>query len=246
MMIAQQMNLSWILSVSMHLSYGFVLVPMATRSSTAICGTHKPGFENDDKDSFFAKLEEQLHEDTPEARMSLFNKRFSNIKLDRTEVGPSIVVPDQRGLFASCDCSKGDLLTCYPGDLLVVIPDEGDYELLTGEHVENKEFEDDEYDLSDELMGYLLHATDEFGVLGLPWLDDEPAYLGHFANDGAVMPTQAKDVDTYISESLAKANAKNEMISCHMVTIATRDISKGEEVLTSYGPDYWMDHSDFE
>lgn len=245
-MMTAQMNLLWALSVSIHLSHGFVLVPVTTRSTTAICGTQKPGFENDDWDSFFVKLEDRLQEDTPEARMLLFNRRFSDFKLDRTEVGPSIVVDGQRGLFASCDCSKGDLLTCYPGDLLVVIPDEGDYELLTGEHVENKEFEDEEYDLSDELMGYLLHATDDYGVLGLPWLDDDSAYLGHFANDGAEMPTQANDVGAYISDSLAKANAKNEMISCHMVTIATRDISKGEEILTSYGPDYWMEHSNFE
>jgi hypothetical protein len=236
----------WILWMFLHLSYGFIPTPKL--SSTAIrrrC-TQNPGFENESRDTIFVKLEELLEEDTSAARLSLFNTRLTNIKLDRTTVMPSTVVAGQRGLFASCDCSQGDLLTCYPGDLLILIPDEGDYTILTGAHVEDKKFEDKEYDISDELMGYLLHATDDYGVLGLPWLDDDPAYLGHFANDGAVNPTKAKDVDTYVSESLAKANVRHDMISCHMVTVATRDIAKGEEILVSYGPDYWMDHSDFE
>lgn len=246
------MNLIWIISsLSLHLSHGFAFASLQNKrpySTTALSIT--PGLDNDTRESFFKKLEAHLLADgnDEEDRMSLFNKRFDDIRLDRTHVGPSTVVPDQRGLFASCDISKGDLLTCYPGDLLIVIPDDGDYEIVTGDHVvEDRElYEDEEYDLSNELMGYLLHATDDYGVLGLPSLDNNPAYLGHFANDGANMPTQAMDVGAYIAESLKKANAKNEMISCHMVTVATRDIAKGEEILASYGPDYWMDQSDFE
>ena len=26
----------------------------------------------------------------------------------------------------------------------------------------------------------------------------------------------------------------------HMVTVAVRDITKGEEILVTYGPDYWI------
>ena len=213
-----------------------------------------PGVDNETRTSIAAKLEAELggdiHNDNDQRRMHMFNRRLKTIRLDRTVVKPSTLVEGQRGLFAGCDCRKGDLLTCYPGDLLIVIPDEGDYIIRTGGHVNNNmnghSFDDDDYDLSDELVGYLLHTTDDYGVLGLPWLDQDSAYLGHFANDGAANPTQAQDVDAYIRESLDKANAKNEMISCHMVTVATRDIPKGEEIFTSYGPDYWMDNSDYE
>lgn len=225
------------------------------RSSTAIrlAQTTTPGRDdNEDRETLFAKLEAQLGgNNSTLSRLSLFNTRLANINLDRTHVGPSTIVGAQRGLFASCDCARGDLLTCYPGDLVVVIPDddEDDYTILTGDHVvpeaDKKMFQDPDYDISNELMGYLLHATDDHGVLGLPSLgEDDSAYLGHFANDGAVLPTQAKDVDTYIAESVAKANVRHDMISCHMVTVATRDIVKGEEIFVSYGPDYWMDQSD--
>jgi hypothetical protein len=263
-----QLNLLYLLSIGLHLSYGFVpkanLFSTATRRGCTESSSSSSGgfvFETETRDSLFAKLEEQLQlllnnydyddedEDDTAARLSLFNSRLANIQLNRTVLGPSTVVPGQRGLFASRDCSKGDLLTCYPGDLVVVIPDEGDYTILTGDHVSEKDkktFQDPDYDISDELMGYLLHATDDHGVLGLPSLDEDPAYFGHFANDGAVMPTQASNVDAYVKESLAKANVKHDMISCHMVTVATQEIQKGEEILVSYGPEYWMAHSDFE
>ena len=257
------LGVSCFLLLAAHSSSGFV--PLAAKASgsnqvtftlSIISGQSHPdtdtGVENETRQSIAEKLEAELGEDSDDdqCRMHVFNRRLKTLRLDRTVVKPSTLVEGQRGLFASCDCRKGDLLTCYPGDLLIVIPDEGDYCIRTGGHVVHNmnghSFDDDDYDLSDELMGYLLHTTDDYGVLGLPWLDQDSAYLGHFANDGAANPTQAQDVDAYVRESLSKANAKNEMISCHMVTVATRDIPKGEEIFTSYGADYWMDNSDYE
>lgn len=241
-----------------------------TRRFTSSSSDQQP-LDNETRETISEKLEDEVQilmaeneeeEDTVEkaarCHLEVFNTRLETIHLDRTMIGPSIVVPNQRGLFSSCDCKEGDLLTCYPGDLVIVIPDDEDdedyddeedneYTILIGDHVPNKEMYDDpEYDISDELMGYLLHASEDHAVLGLPELDDNPSYFGHFANDGAIKPTKAKDVDSYVTESLAKANVKHDRIGSHMVTVATKDIAKGTEILVSYGPEYWMDRSDFE
>mmetsp|Transcript_15009 Transcript_15009/g.22904 ORF Transcript_15009/g.22904 Transcript_15009/m.22904 type:complete len:269 (+) Transcript_15009:66-872(+) len=180
----------------------------------------------------------EKEEDVTTARMSLLYTRLPNLALTRTFVGPSNI--SGRGLFAQCDCRKGDLLTCYPGDALIISPDgEEDWVILWGDHVK------DNYEI-DELLGYIIHAKDDFGVLGLPSLDQDPAYFGHFANDGASMPLTEASLGLYVIESNEKANAMHESLDdCHMVTIATRDITAGEEIFVTYGPDYWEGQPQF-
>lgn len=171
-------------------------------------------------------------EDPTIARTSLLYRRLPNIKLNRTVIGPSTI--SGRGLFARSDCKKGDVLTCYPGDALIISPDDvEEWTILWADHVdEAREIQD--------LLGYIIHACDDFGVLGLPSLDQDPAYFGHFANDGASMPLTESSLGAYVIESNEIANAMHESIDdCHMVTMATRDIAAGEEIFVTYGPDYW-------
>ena len=99
--------------------------------------------------------------------MFLLYTRLSDLHLKRTRIGVSSVAG--RGIFASCDCKKGDLLTCYPGDALVVIPDEGGWTVLWGSHVDESS---SEYGI-DELLGYIVHVNDDIGVIGLESLDQE-------------------------------------------------------------------------
>lgn len=177
------------------------------------------------------------------ARLLLFNTRVSNLHLNRTHIATSTVPGAGRGLFASCDCKQGDLLTCYPGDALVIIPDdEPEWTVLWGNHVSNPEAHD-----IDKLVGYMVHAYDDYGVVGLPSSDDNPAYLGHFANDGCVeIPTCEADLAPYTIESNHVANAMHDDLDqSHMVTTATRDIFQGEEIFVTYGPDYWSEQSSF-
>lgn len=94
---------------------------------------------------------------------------------------------------------------------------------------------------------------------GHPHLDDDPAYRGHYANDGggylalegAASSTGAelgleKRIAEYVLESSDAANAMHGPFLGdglpHVVTVATRDIKAGEEVLVTYGPDYWLDY----
>lgn len=89
------------------------------------------------------------------------------------------------------------------------------------------------------------YDSDEYIVLGLPELYDDPAYMGHFCNDGAALGLEKGGVDVaaYILASDARKNAAHtDIVGLHMATVAIRAIRKGEEVLVSYGPDYWLEH----
>jgi len=208
------------------------------------------------EESLFAiSTEEEL------VRLDILHTRLKGIPLNRTFVGPSPVAG--RGLFAACDCLEGDLLTCFPGDAMVLLPDDDDeddeddededtgteqeWTVLWGDHVQTTKDGDRDYVTEDWFLGNLIHAHGEnVGIVGVPSLDRDPAYLGHFANDGApteLIPTCEADCDTYVLASNLAANAINEDIAkeSHMVTVATRDIKKGEEIFVTYGPDYWLE-----
>jgi len=177
--------------------------------------------------------------DAETAKLSMLYTRIPNLALNKTFIGTSRIAG--RGLFASVDCKRGDLLTCYPGDALVIIPDEEDWTILWGDHVPDRP------ELDDSHMGYMVHVNDDIGVLGLPELDHDPAYLGHFANDGAQIPLTLESLAPYVLESQKKANAQHkDLDASHMITVALRDIMAGEEILVSYGPDYWAVQPGFE
>jgi SET domain len=170
--------------------------------------------------------------------------------LDRTRIGPSLVENAGRGLFAKMDCEKGELLTCYPGDLLVYSklsdgPEiEEDDDIVWGSHIQESDRISEEEIRSELLSAYSVQVADEIAVLGLPFLDGDMAYAGHFANDGACPPQRESQIASYVLESNEFANAMHISLGgCHMVTVATRNIPKGGEILVTYGPDYWMEQS---
>ena len=91
---------------------------------------------------------------------------------------------------------------------------------------------------------YILQVSEEYAVLGLPSLDENPAYSGHFANDGAKPPQSESQISTYVLESNDLANAMHiPFEECQMITVATRNIQQGEEILVTYGPEYWVKHA---
>jgi hypothetical protein len=112
------------------------------------------------------------------------------------------------------------------------------------------------------LVDYAQYVCDVYSVLGNPLLDSNPAYSGHFANDygghhalGGIGHGSEDEVlnhnrigveesiVAYVNESVKMANAQHSVLEdSHMVTIATRDISKGDEIFVTYGMDYWMEY----
>mmetsp|Transcript_5485 Transcript_5485/g.8047 ORF Transcript_5485/g.8047 Transcript_5485/m.8047 type:complete len:260 (-) Transcript_5485:376-1155(-) len=167
----------------------------------------------------------------------LIGTRYSLPTLSRTRIGSSEIPNAGRGLFASVDCQQGDLLTCYPGDILV--------HHATGlRNVPDELLEDGDDRLRSLLESNCIGVNEEYGILGLPNLDQDMAYVGHFANDGARPPRNEEDLERYSIESEHIANAQHMPLeNLHVVTVALRDIQKDEEILVSYGPEFWVGHS---
>lgn len=207
----------------------------------------------------------------------LLSSRLPLPFLRRTEVGPSSIAGAGRGLFATEDIANGDVITCYPGDALLYecdMDDDGDDDedsaddgdvgemVLWGAHVPTRERWDDDAVFdgaggTPPLTSYAVAVGPAYSAMGHPALDDDPAYHGHYANDGAgqlELPRPAAGDDAgpeaciaeYVLASLEAANAMHHSVECnrlHVLTIATRDIQAGEEILVAYGPDYWVGHS---
>lgn len=165
----------------------------------------------------------------------LMMTRMSIDNLSRARIGPSRVPDAGRGLFAAMDCREGDLLTCYPGDVL-----------LRGSEMIGltDELKADREKLRSLASRYCIGVAGEYAVMGLPDLDQDVAYAGHFINDGARPPRTESELESYVWESGQMANAEHlPLENLHMVTVATRDIKEGEEILVLYGPTYWREHT---
>jgi len=231
-------------------------------------------------------------------RETLLSTRLPLPFLHRTKLGQSKIDGAGRGLFATENIADGDVITCYPGDaLLCEMPsledgnddlNEKDYEddfdeddsidevVLWGSHVPCYDRYDDDsvFDGTEStppLTAYAVSVDDIYSVMGHPSLDDNPAYYGHFANDGAGhlalekknsqnniqaalelgLSTEGEigveqSIAAYVLKSLEVANAMHKTPGnkeLHMMTVATRDIEEGEEILVTYGPDYWAGHA---
>ena len=227
---------------------------------------------------------------------TLLSTRLPNLQLNRTCIGPSTIEGAGRGLFATEDIAKGELITCYPGDALLCDyseleeEDDGEVDEEYNFDEEDFNFEDDEYDdeesdyveeivlwgghvdtadrldedevfdgIIDEdlspLTSYAASVDDVYSVMGMSILDNDPAYYGHFANDGAghiALQTGVDDatrigieeiISSYVSESVELSNAIHRPIAegLHLGTVATKAIKKGEEVMVTYGTEYWID-----
>lgn len=54
------------------------------------------------------------------------------------------------------------------------------------------------------------------------------------------------NIIAYVFKSIEVSNAMHKTIGedgLHVATVATRDIEAGEEILVTYGPDYWIEYA---
>ena len=173
------------------------------------------------------------------AREWMLNSRIDGLRINRTILRTEGAVSGY-GLFATRDIRPGELISCYPGDVLMYHPTDG---ILFGGHVPNGIRE---VDLVDGWLDYSLAEDEEYAVVGIPDLNQDPAYLGHFANDGArLLGVDDGAADDYLAASERARNAQHVDVAdgLHMVTLATRRIHLGEEIFVSYGEDYWREYN---
>jgi hypothetical protein len=172
------------------------------------------------------------------ARERMLSSRIDGLPLRRAVLRSQGAV-EGVGVFATREISKGELITCYPGDALIYQPTDG---IIFGEHV--PETMADPESCFGEWIDYGLAEDDEYALIGIPLLDDDAAYLGHFCNDGACL-LEGWNTSQYSVASNQMLNAKHiDVAGLHTATVATRPIRRDEEVLVSYGKEYWLEYNE--
>ena len=178
--------------------------------------------------------------------LSLLRTRLPKLRLNRCYVAQSTISNAGRGLFASRDILNGELITLYPGDgLLVWNTTVGDFGgevgVMFGSHVQGEDRNANRVS-TDEARSFELKIGPRHSIVADPLLTSDPAYLGHMINDGAIL-TRRDNVarQLYSKTTVARHNAAFfVMEGSHFVTVATKRISKDEEIFVSYGEGYWM------
>jgi len=184
--------------------------------------------------------------------LSLFRTRLPKLRLNRCFVAESTVSGGGgagRGLFASRDIEEGTLLTLYPGDVMLTwdtaVGDfSGDVGVVYGNHVEKEDRTADRL-TTDGARSYELKIGGRHSVVADPLLVDDAAYLGHMVNDAAMLTGRDEAaVEVYVEASERGHNAAHFVLEgSHFVTVATKNISKDQEIFVSYGYGYWFSRS---
>lgn len=180
--------------------------------------------------------------------MNMLATRCADLHLNRCRTGPSRLQDGGTGLFATRDIRAGELITLYPGDALLYWKDgqvamSASKQLCSGVvfgvHIPMGERDVDRVTSADARQ-YEICASSTLSCVGDPRLADNPAYLGHFTNDGVVCASP-EGAATYRVATRAAANADHVTLEgCHLATQATRDIVSGDEILVTYGEGYWL------
>ena len=105
---------------------------------------------------------------------------------NRSVVKTSTIDTAGRGLFATRTIQEGEIITCTPGDGLLITTTTTTARNTTtpirwGSHVGQQE----RGIAFDSVVKYALSIDDTYAILGHPALDEDSSYYGHYANDGA-------------------------------------------------------------
>jgi hypothetical protein len=171
--------------------------------------------------------------------LALLRGRLPDLLISRTRLGESSIPSAGRGLFATRNIAAAELLTLFPGDALLFR--EHDLAEITGV-LYGKDATGDPL-TSDESREFELRVSAKHSIVGDPKLDEDKAYLAHFANDGwALRGSSSEERMEYSRKSALACNAFFQLIEpeCHMGLFAIRDIKVGEEVFVSYTSGYWL------
>ena len=196
--------------------------------------------------SYYRQTNELSQKD---ACLSLLRTRFPNLQLNRSFTAQSTITNAGRGLFASRDIQEGELITLYPGDALLAWNNTvGDFEdgvgVMFGTHVESNDLNANRVTTA-EARSFELKIGPKHSIVADPLLTDDPAYIGHMANDAAMLTERTNAArERYSRTTVDLYNAAFfVMEGSHFVTVAAKFISKNQEIFVSYGEGYWMSRS---
>lgn len=179
---------------------------------------------------------------------SVLSLRFDDLKIFRSYVGSSTEEGGGRGLFASRKIAAGELVTCFPGDwVLDEDPVDGGFSVTFGQHIPDIR-RDLQHATSSDARDYELLLSLDGGVarvIGDPLAVDDAAYLGHLANDCAML-LEPEGIFEYALSASQRANTNHvSVLESHIAVVASREIEQDEELFVSYGPGYWLTRNGF-
>jgi hypothetical protein len=178
--------------------------------------------------------------------LNLIRTRLSDLRLNRCYVAPSTIPNAGQGLLASRPIDAGELITLFPGDALLVwnhtVGDfsNGNYQgAMFGNHVTDR---DAALVSTAAARAFELKIGPQHSIVADPTRLADAAYLGHMANDGAMLSrTDRKARTRYAQTTRQRHNAAFfEVEGSHFAATATKDIGQDEEIFVSYGEGYWM------
>jgi hypothetical protein len=165
------------------------------------------------------------------------------IVLRKVKLAPSPI--HGNGVFATCDIKQGEIITLFPCHIL----ERQSYKdrkstgtcTLLSEAVFNAFGQGYTCASDPRLDDYRFSfATGNYNIIGHPALDDDPSYMGHFINDAAKPTEDMESVQIYINVSMSKRNCVMKTVESFVAAVvAVRDIKAGDEILMTYGADYW-------
>lgn len=151
------------------------------------------------------------------------------------------------GVFARTDINEGGIVTFYPGDVVEYTPNE---DRDSNDHVVFACLSDREKSRSQTVEAafkdnnYAFSLSKKYTMIGNPFFNSDPSYMGHLINDGAKSGSSSQSVALYQKITLLKRNCEfYDLHDLHLAVVACRDIKEGEELFVSYGPDYWECHN---
>jgi hypothetical protein len=176
--------------------------------------------------------------------------------MEELGIVPSLVEVAQathgRGLFAREPIKCGSLITLYPGDACYA-SSRGPGGTLVALSALLKELlvegsKDDARRISSwikEHQEYMFSFPDGRYIIGAPEIDNDPLFLGHFANDANTCREETRHIYDRITPILTNATiysfgrGSDDRLYCAGL-VATKDIAADEEILIPYGSMYWI------
>ncbi len=164
------------------------------------------------------------------------------------------------GIFANCDILEGEIITLYPVHGVCVCPsgERGDharlgmvgaFDIFNNIQYRNPTIED--YHV------YGMNHSKYIFTIGYPEITN--GFIGHIANDGVKVKTNVfnpRQKQIYLNCASERNNARflrlNDEnlhkglkgIGQYITSVtATKNISQGEEILVTYGYEYWVNKS---
>ena len=171
--------------------------------------------------------------------MALLRGRLPGLLLSRVRLQLSSIKGAGSGVFACRPLLRGELLTLFPGDaLLVRDSDEGEI----GGVLYSAGYAPPDL-CGDASRAYELRISETVSAVGDPEKTTDGAYLGHMCNDAWKLAGRGAEAEEeYRERSGRGANAIFELFleGSHVGVVATRNIGRGEEVYISYTGGYWL------